>query len=66
MRVRLGEVPTDDTEPRTDAPQTGDRGLPENEGEPDFGTEMAEAIVARRRREFEALSDLNDDVSWGD
>jgi hypothetical protein len=41
--------------------------LPEYAGdaaEPDFEVDMAEAIVAARRTEFAALSDLNDSANW--
>jgi hypothetical protein len=32
----------------------------------DVDAEMAEAIVAARRTEFAALSDLNDSAEWSD
>lgn len=63
MRLRSGSAQSEPTL-LVDAPV-----LPEYEPESpdaDFEADMAEAIVAARRVEFAALSDLNDSADWDD
>jgi len=63
VRVQSGEIQDGEQQKYQAAPL-----LPENEPEGsdlDSDEDMAEAIVAARRTEFAALSDLNDTAPWG-